>query len=111
MVRYSADFEDTDDSFYSTTDTMATPTPATNTNFVQALAALSPEAQAIVLATMSNQRPKHKLKDPDPFDNGRYSYIRQRNIRSLTGFNFKSKSLEFIDVCNYLPIGVLASGF
>ena len=72
MVRFSADFEDTSEdtdeehSFHSATNTMTTST--INTGFVQALAALSPEAQAIVLAAMSNQRPKHKLKDPDPFD-------------------------------------------
>jgi hypothetical protein len=78
MVRFSADFEDTDledtgfedadegHSFHSATNTMGTPT--INSDFVQALAALSPEAQAIVLTALSNQRPKHKLKDPDPFD-------------------------------------------
>lgn len=78
MVTFSADFEDSDfedsdfedadegHSFHSATNTMTTPT--INSDFVQALAALSPEAQAIILTTLSNQRPKHKLKDPHPFD-------------------------------------------
>jgi hypothetical protein len=57
-----------DESFHSIANIMAAPASAINTEFAQVLAGLSPEAQAVILQAIINQRPKHKLKDPGPFD-------------------------------------------
>lgn len=90
MVSYSADLEDTDESqsLHSANTTMMD-TTADNPDGLQALspgqenhqpeqqqptvvqqaiATLSPEIQAVITALLLNQKPKHKLKDPDPFN-------------------------------------------
>jgi hypothetical protein len=65
MVSFSADLEGNDDSQSTHSATIET---MNNIDNSQALAALSPETQAVIAAILSNQKPKHKLDPPGPFN-------------------------------------------